>query len=84
MKNNILLGAMFILVVLALVFLFVIKFPGDSMQDEIKRNSDGTVKITNVETGEEIIKERDFWFAWYAFHPETTLYEMKGGDINES
>ncbi len=34
----------------------------------------GVVKITNLETGAEIVKERDFWFAWYAFHPETQLY----------
>lgn len=41
---------------------------------KIERGDDGVVKITNSETGEEIIKERDFWFAWYAFHPETELY----------
>ena len=40
----------------------------------IKREDDGIVKITNLDTGEEIVKERDFWFAWYAFHPETKLY----------
>ena len=38
------------------------------------------IKITNLDTGEEIVKERDFWFAWYAFHPETGLYEVK--DVN--
>lgn len=35
---------------------------------------DGSVLITHVDTGEKIAKERDFWFAWYAFHPETRLY----------
>jgi len=41
---------------------------------KIEREDDGIVKITNLDTGEEIVKERDFWFAWYAFHPETKLY----------
>lgn len=40
----------------------------------IERDNAGIVKITYVETGEEIVKERDFWFAWYAFHPDTELY----------
>jgi len=39
----------------------------------LERDSAGIVKITN-DKGEEIVKERDFWFAWYAFHPDTTLY----------
>jgi len=42
---------------------------------KIERDSTGIVKITNLDTGEEIIKERDFWFAWYAFHPDTNLWE---------
>ncbi|MFQ5531845.1 MAG: DUF3179 domain-containing protein [Candidatus Nanoarchaeia archaeon] len=37
----------------------------------------GIIVITNKETGEEIVKERDFWFAWYAFHPDTNLYELE-------
>lgn len=41
----------------------------------VERFEDGRVVITNVGSGEEIVKERDFWFAWYAFHPETELYE---------
>ena len=40
----------------------------------LERDDAGIVKITNLETGEEIVKERDFWFAWYAFHPDTQLY----------
>ncbi|MFQ5815392.1 MAG: DUF3179 domain-containing protein [Candidatus Hydrothermarchaeaceae archaeon] len=40
----------------------------------VERDDVGVVRITDLETGEEIIKERDFWFAWYAFHPETQLY----------
>ena len=42
----------------------------------VKRDDAGIVMITNLETGDEIVKERDFWFAWYAFHPETELYEQ--------
>ena len=41
---------------------------------KVERNDTGVVKITNTVTGEEIVKERDFWFAWYAFHPDTQLY----------
>ncbi len=41
---------------------------------KIERADDGRVLITNLETEEEIVKERDFWFAWYAFHPDTELY----------
>ncbi len=40
----------------------------------VERGDDGVVKIINQQTGEEIVKERDFWFAWYAFHPNTQLY----------
>lgn len=41
---------------------------------KVERDEAGVVKITRVDTGEEIVKERDFWFAWYAFHPETKIY----------
>jgi len=44
---------------------------------EITRDDVGIVKLTNLDTGEEIVKERDFWFAWYAFHPDTELYESE-------
>jgi hypothetical protein len=49
----------------------------DSIGDfsiKIERFEDGIVKVTNLDTGEELVKERDFWFAWYAFHPETEVY----------
>jgi hypothetical protein len=42
---------------------------------KVERDKAGLVKITNTDTGNEIVKERDFWFAWYAFHPETLLYK---------
>lgn len=41
----------------------------------VERSPAGIVKLTNTDTGEEIVKERDFWFAWYAFHPDTELYQ---------
>ena len=37
----------------------------------------GTVKIIDLNNQKEIIKERGFWFSWYAFHPNTKLYELK-------
>ena len=42
---------------------------------KIERSVSGVVMVTNLESGEEIVKERGFWFSWYAFHPETGLYE---------
>jgi len=41
---------------------------------KVERSVSGAVTVTNLETGLEIIKERGFWFAWYAFHPDTGLY----------
>ncbi len=40
----------------------------------LQAKDSGIITIINIETDEEIVKERDFWFAWYAFHPETELY----------
>ena len=40
----------------------------------LERDDSGNVNVTNRKTGEEIIEVRGFWFAWYAFHPETELY----------
>jgi hypothetical protein len=40
----------------------------------VERDSSGAVTVTNIESGAEIVKERGFWFAWYAFHPDTELY----------
>ena len=41
---------------------------------KIEKDSSGIVKVINLETNEEIIEDRVFWFVWYAFHPETELY----------
>ena len=57
-----------------LVRLEVIEDVVDGMKIKVERDNVGIVKITNKDTGEEIVKERDFWFAWYAFHPTTEVY----------
>ena len=44
---------------------------------KVERDEAGIAKVTNLDTGDEIVKERDFWFAWYAFHPDTELFEPK-------
>ena len=41
----------------------------------VNRDPAGIVSFTNMDSGKEIVKERDFWFAWYAFHPDTLVYE---------
>jgi hypothetical protein len=41
----------------------------------ITRDAAGVVTFTDLNSGREIVKERDFWFAWYAFHPDTQVYE---------
>ena len=41
----------------------------------IVRESTGIVTITNLDAGERVPHERDFWFAWAAFHPDTGLFE---------
>ena len=43
----------------------------------IERLEDGRVIVTNIDTGEEIVKEVGFWFSWYAFHPDTDLYGVE-------
>ena len=41
----------------------------------VERLDDGRIVVTNIDTGEEIVKEVGFWFSWYAFHPNTELWE---------
>ena len=45
----------------------------------VNRDPAGIVSFTNMDSGKEIVKERDFWFAWYAFHPDTLVYEDEHG-----
>jgi len=42
----------------------------------LERDDSGEVTVTNLETGEEIIPIRLFWFAWAAFHPDTELFTL--------
>lgn len=37
----------------------------------------GLVSAARQDAGEEISRVRTFWFAWFAFHPETGLYERE-------
>ncbi|MGD8744603.1 MAG: DUF3179 domain-containing protein [Candidatus Woesebacteria bacterium] len=55
---------------------------GDEFSDKLgevllnfKKDSDGEIIITRVDTGEQITPIRLFWFAWAAFHPNTELYK---------
>ena len=41
----------------------------------VERLDDGRIVVTNIDTGKEIVKEVGFWFSWYAFHPDTELWE---------
>lgn len=52
----------------------IIKDTINGINVKIERLDDGRVVANNLDSGEEIVKERDFWFAWYAFHPDTSLY----------
>ena len=52
----------------------VIEDTVNEVRIKVERDEAGIVMITNLDTGDEIVKEQDFWFAWYAFHPETELY----------
>ncbi len=40
----------------------------------LERDDAGSLHITNLETGAQIVAQRTFWFAWYAFHPDTQVY----------
>ena len=44
---------------------------------EITKNIGGDVGIVRLDTNERVPKERDFWFAWYSFHPNTKLYGVE-------
>jgi len=58
-----------------LVSQLVIEDTVNGVRLKLERTNEGIVTITNLDSGEEVVKERDFWFAWYAFHPKTELYE---------
>ncbi|MBI4096705.1 MAG: DUF3179 domain-containing protein [Candidatus Levybacteria bacterium] len=41
----------------------------------LERTQSGKIKITNLQTQEEIVPIRLFWFAWASFHPDTELFQ---------
>jgi len=42
---------------------------------KIQEGQAGEVAVTNMQTNQQIIPLRVFWFAWAAFHPNTELYQ---------
>lgn len=40
----------------------------------LEKKASGEIEVTNLQTNENIIPIRLFWFAWAAFHPDTELY----------
>ncbi len=45
----------------------------DGHQINVEYHSDGSVTVTNAESGQSYPVKRLFWFAWYTFHPQTLL-----------
>ena len=43
----------------------------------VERNESGLVTFTNLADGTTIAKERDFWFSWFAFYPETEIFALE-------
>ena len=41
-------------------------------------DTSGLVTFTDLTDGSVLAKERDFWFAWYAFYPDTEIYALEG------
>ena len=62
-----------------LIRLGVIEDSVNGMRLRITRDEAGVVSVYNITLGKTLVKERDFWFAWYAFHPDTLLY-LPGDD----
>jgi hypothetical protein len=42
----------------------------------LDRDDIGIITIRKTNSNEQIAYERDFWFAWFAFHPETKLFQL--------
>ena len=42
----------------------------------VERSESGIVTVKNKDINEDIIPVRSFWFAWFAFHPDTELYKV--------
>ncbi len=46
----------------------------NGVEVRLERDASGIVTVTRSGGG-NIAKERDFWFAWFAFHPDTEVYQ---------
>ena len=53
----------------------VIKDTVGNVAIRLEKTEAGQIKVINLQTQEEIIPIRLFWFAWAAFHPDTQLYQ---------
>ncbi len=42
---------------------------------KLEKTRSGKIIVTNLNTGEDIIPIRLFWFAWATFNPDTLIYE---------
>ncbi len=42
---------------------------------KLEKTKSGKIIVTNLDTDEDIIPIRLFWFAWAAFNPDTLIYE---------
>jgi hypothetical protein len=45
----------------------------------VELHADGSVTIQDRQSGESFTPTRLFWFAWFAFHPETEIRDAGGG-----
>ena len=43
---------------------------------QLEKTGEGKIAVTNLQTHEEIVPIRLFWFAWASFHPDTELYSI--------
>lgn len=46
-----------------------------SIAIKLEKTEAGQIKVINLQTQEEIVPIRLFWFAWASFHPDTELYK---------
>lgn len=52
------------------------RFEGEKLLIMFNKKSQHA-QVVNEDTGEAIPTIRNFWFAWYAFHPNTSVYVFK-------
>ncbi len=54
---------------------FFEEFAGISLKIEFNKSSN-TIRVTNTDSGEEIVPIYGFWFSWYAVHPDTEVFTV--------